>query len=126
MSKRLYVGGLPYGVTASDLDGLFSKVRMFCYYLLQYGKIVDIAVKDQAQGAVYAFVEFDTDEEADNAQNEMNNTYFMGRTIRVEYTRGKPYSSGSNSIRRGPPQRTNYRVEVTNLPHDCSWQVAFC
>lgn len=27
MSKRLYVGNLPYGVRGSDLDGLFARVR---------------------------------------------------------------------------------------------------
>ena len=26
MSKRLYVGNLPYGVRGSDLDGLFARV----------------------------------------------------------------------------------------------------
>ena len=46
----------------------------------------------------------------------------MGRDIRVEYTRGQRYST-SDSIRRGPPRRTDYRIEVTHLPHNCSWQV---
>ena len=62
------------------------------------------------------------EEEADNAQSSLNSTHFMGRDIRVEYTRGLRYSTG-DSIRRGPPRRTDYRIEVTHLPHNCSWQV---
>lgn len=81
-------------------------------------------MKDRGQGSVYAFVEFEKDDDADKAQNDLNNSSFMGNTIRVEYSRGKKMPGSSESIRRGPPRRSDYRVEVTHLPYGCSWQVS--
>lgn len=43
--------------------------------------------------------------------------------MRVEYTRGVKYPSRKDRIPRGPPKRTDYRVEITHLPPNCSWQV---
>lgn len=43
--------------------------------------------------------------------------------MRVEYTRGVKYPSRKEHVRRGPPRRTDYRVEITHLPPNCSWQV---
>lgn len=43
--------------------------------------------------------------------------------MRVEYTRGVKYPTRRERIPRGPPKRTDYRVEITHLPKNCSWQV---
>ena len=80
-------------------------------------------MKDWAKGAVYAFVEFDNEVDAENALNSVNGTMFMGNKIRVEFTRGKKFEGKPKQVKAGPPRRSPYRVEVTHLPHECSWQV---
>mgnify|MGYP002302438918 FL=1 len=68
-------------------------------------------------------MEFDKEEDAENALNAVNRTMFMGNKIRVEFTRGKKFEGKQKPVRMGPPRRSPYRVEVTHLPHGCSWQV---
>lgn len=82
-------------------------------------------MKDWAQGSVYAFVEFDNVDDAENALNSINGELFMGNKIRIEFTRGEKIVGKREQQKRKPPHRTPYRVEVYHLPRGCSWQVAF-
>lgn len=76
MAKRIYVGGLPYSATESDLESLFSA----------QGAIKDVTIitdryTGQAKG--FGFVEMDDDAEAEKAINALNGTQFGGRTLTV-------------------------------------------
>ena len=80
MSKRLFVGGLPYSVTNSQLEELFSAV----------GKIDSINVitdRYTGQGKGFGFVEMTSEEDAQNAIKTLNGTDFMGRKINVNEAR---------------------------------------
>ena len=79
MTKKLYVGRLPYGTTDSDLEEFFSKV----------GKVVSAkAVISKRSGQVeFGFVEMETEDEAARAIEELNNKELGGRNVVVNEAR---------------------------------------
>lgn len=86
MSKKLYVGNLPFTVTEGAIKELFS----------QYGDVQSIRIiTDQATGRSrgFCFVEM---ENADRAIAELNETVFEGRPLKVNeaHERGERQSGG--------------------------------
>lgn len=80
MSKRLYVGGLPYSVTNSQLEEMFSK----------FGKIVSCNViidRYSGQSKGFGFVEMEKDNEAEEAIKKLNGTKIEEREITVNEAR---------------------------------------
>lgn len=80
MSKRLYVGGLPYSITSSQLEEMFSK----------FGAIVSanvISDKFTNQSKGFGFVEMEKEKEADEAIKKLNDTEVEGRRIMVNEAR---------------------------------------
>jgi len=76
MSKKLYVGNLPYQVTTDDLRTHFS----------QAGTVVDSVVimdKQSGRSKGFGFVEFEKDEEAAKAIEMFNQQDFQGRALVV-------------------------------------------
>ena len=76
MSKRLFVGGLPYSLTSSQMEEMFSK----------FGTVVSATVitdRDTGQSKGFGFVEMEKDEEADEAIKKLNDTEQDGRRIAV-------------------------------------------
>jgi len=88
MAKRIYVGGLPYSATDSDLEKLFSAS----------GTVTSVSVvtdryTGQAKG--FGFVEMSSDAEADAAISALNGTLMNGRTLMVNVA--KPREERSRS-----------------------------
>jgi cold-inducible RNA-binding protein len=80
MSKRLFVGGLPYTVTSSQLEEIFSKI----------GKVSSCDVitdRYSGQSKGFAFIEMENDKEADEAIEKLNGTEVEGRKIAVNVAR---------------------------------------
>ena len=80
MAKKLFVGGLPYKTTDSELTDAFS----------QAGTVVSAQViMDRATGRSkgFGFVEMSTDEEADKAVEMWNGKELGGRSIMVDVAR---------------------------------------
>jgi RNA recognition motif-containing protein len=80
MSKKLYVGGLPYSVTGSQLEEMLSK----------FGKVTScnlIIDKYSGQSKGFGFVELEKDEEADEAIKELNGKRLGEREITVNVAR---------------------------------------
>jgi RNA recognition motif-containing protein len=76
MGKRLFVGNLPWKVTDADLEDLFK----------ESGNVVSTKVitdRDTGRSRGFAFVEMESEEEAEKAINSLNNTDLNGRAIRV-------------------------------------------
>lgn len=89
MSARLFVGGLPYSLTDEKLEEHFSRA----------GKVISAKVitdKFTGQGKGFGFVEMSSEEEAQKAIQELNNTMLDGRNIVVNEARPQRNMSGGN------------------------------
>jgi RNA recognition motif-containing protein len=83
MSRKLYVGNLPYETGETELQELFGRA----------GTVETVKVmRDMATGRArgFAFVEMSTDEEAQKAINELNEYQLGGRGLTVNEARPKP------------------------------------
>src|SRR5947208_2047016 len=92
MTNKLFVGGLSYGLTDTQLEEYFAAM----------GQVVSAKVikdKYSGQGKGFGFVEMATEEDAKRAMDKLNNTMLDNRTIVVKEAR--PQEDRSN--------RTNYR-----------------
>ena len=76
MSKRIYVGGLPYSATEEDLENLFSSAGT-----VKDATIITDRYTGQAKG--FGFVEMESDDQADAAISSLNGTQMGGRTLTV-------------------------------------------
>lgn len=80
MAKKLFVGSLPYEVTNSQLEEMFSAV----------GKVENVnVITDRYSGRSkgFGFVEMETEEDAKKAIEELNGKELSGRNIVVAEAR---------------------------------------
>jgi len=80
MAKKLFVGGLAYSITSSQLKDIFSKI----------GKVISCDVikdRDTDRGKGFGFVEMENDKEADEAIEKLNDTELEGRKVVVNVAR---------------------------------------
>jgi cold-inducible RNA-binding protein len=87
MSRKLYVGNLPYETGETELQELFG----------QFGSVDSARVmRDMATGRArgFAFVEMATDEEAQTAAAKLNGHQLGGRSLAVNEARPKPEYAG--------------------------------
>lgn len=80
MSKKLYVGNLPYETTADDLKTAFSAIG-------SVESAVVISDKFSGRSKGFGFVEMASDEEAATAIESMNGKDMGGRNITVSEAR---------------------------------------
>lgn len=95
MGRKLFVGNLPFQTTEDELHSLFSQVD----------SVETVTVmRDQMTGRArgFAFVEMSSDEGAQKAVDQLNNTQLGGRTLAVNEARPKvPGGGGFGGERRG-------------------------
>jgi cold-inducible RNA-binding protein len=87
MSRKLYVGNLPYNTTEQDLQGLFAGA----------GSVDTVSLmRDMATGRArgFAFVEMGSPEEAQQAISLLNARDFGGRNLTVNEARPKTSPGG--------------------------------
>jgi RNA recognition motif-containing protein len=87
MSRKLYVGNLPYEVGETELQELFARA----------GSVESVNImRDQATGRArgFGFVEMSTDEEAQSAITALNGTSIGGRNLTVNEARPKAARPG--------------------------------
>lgn len=101
MSKKLYVGGLPWTTDNEALQDLFS----------EYGEVVEAKVitdRETGRSRGFGFVTFST-EEAAKKSLELNGKDYGGRTIRVDSAReNKGGEGGGGRKYEGGGGRGNY------------------
>lgn len=83
-NTRVFIGGLEGPVTKEDIEGEFTK----------FGKLDNVWVAQNPPG--FAFIVYESEQDAEAAVNKMNGETFMGSKIRVEHSKPK---------RRGGPRR---------------------
>lgn len=97
MSKKLYVGNLPFSTTDDDLEQLFS----------QHGNVVSARVitdRDTGRSRGFGFVEMDS-AAADDAARALDGSDFGGRTLRVNEARERGGRDDRRGGGRGAPRR---------------------
>ena len=76
MSKKLYIGNLPFSVDSDKLKEIFS----------EFGNVEEATVitdKFSRRSKGFGFVTFEKDEDADKAMAAMNSKEVEGRSIKV-------------------------------------------
>lgn len=76
-SKKLFVANLSSKTKEKDLEDVFK----------EYGKVESLIIREGRSGDRFAFVEFDTVEEAENANERVNGFELSGKALRVEFAR---------------------------------------
>ena len=79
-NQKLFIGGLAWAATDEDLRSAFEA----------FGNVVSASVvryPDTGRSKGFAFVEFETVEEAVKAKEEMDGKELAGRSIKVDYAR---------------------------------------
>jgi RNA recognition motif-containing protein len=92
MSAKIYVGGLPYSATESQLHDLFSP-----HGTVESTRIITDKFTGQSRG--FGFVEMSTGQEAKTAIGALHATQLDGRTLTV--TEAKPQGPRANGVRSG-------------------------
>jgi RNA recognition motif-containing protein len=87
MSKKLYVGGLPYSVTEERLNQIFS-----AYGTVESVRVVTDRASGQSRG--FGFVEMSSVAEAQKAIEGLNETQLDGRTLIVNTARPQEERGG--------------------------------
>jgi len=85
--SKLYVGNLPFTTTDSDLNTMFAK----------YGNVTSVSIitdKYTNRSRGFAFVEMETDEAAQKAIAELNDTEIEGRKMVVNVAKPQTERSG--------------------------------
>ena len=99
MSRKLYVGNLPYETGEAELQTLFARA----------GTVETVTVmRDMATGRArgFAFVEMGSDDEAQKAISELNEFQLGGRGLTVNEARPKAAAGGGGG---GPRRRSEPR-----------------
>jgi RNA recognition motif-containing protein len=94
MSSKIYVGGLPYSSTSSDLTDLFSA----------HGTVESVNVitdKFTGQSRGFGFVEMATKEEAQAAITALHSTELGGRTLTVNEAKPQAPRTGDRDFGGG-------------------------
>src|SRR5688572_27398750 len=106
MSRKLYVGNLPFQTTENDLEQLFASA----------GDVATVTVmRDRATGRArgFAFVEMASDEGASQAIETLNNSSYGGRNLTVNEARPQEARDfgGSRDGGYGGPRGGGRRTE---------------
>jgi RNA recognition motif-containing protein len=88
MSKKLFVGNLPYTTTEDALRDIFAGDGR------NVSRVTIVTDRDTGRSRGFAFVEMATDEEAQAAVTALNGADFEGRSLRVDIAHDKPGGGG--------------------------------
>jgi RNA recognition motif-containing protein len=95
MGAKIYVGGLPYSATESQLQTLFSQ-----HGTVESARIITDKFTGQSRG--FGFVEMSTGQEAQRAIAALHETQLDGRTLTVNEAKPQaPRANGGYSGDRG-------------------------
>lgn len=87
MSQKLYVGGLPYSVTDSHLEEIFTE-----HGTVESARVIADKFTGQSRG--FGFVEMSSSEDGQKAIDALNGTDLQGRTLTVNEARPQERRSG--------------------------------
>jgi RNA recognition motif-containing protein len=94
MGSKLYVGGLPYAATESQLTSLFA-----AHGTVESARVITDKFTGQSRG--FGFVEMATQEEGKAAITALNGTQMDGRPLTVNEAKPQEPRTGGGGGRRG-------------------------
>lgn len=94
MSKRIYVGGLPFKTTEEEMNKLFAEFGQ-----VSSAKIISDKYSGQSRG--FGFIEMPNDDEATAAMEKLNGAEFGGRKLTVNEARPMEARPRGNNNRGG-------------------------
>ena len=97
MSKRIYVGGLPFSTTEAEMNTLFAT-----YGAVTSAKLITDRESGQSRG--FGFIEMPNDAEAATAMEKLNGSDFGGRKLTINEARpmeARPRTGGFGGGRDG-------------------------
>lgn len=94
MSKKLYVGNLPYGIDDAQLQQHFTK-----HGTVRSAQVITDRTTGQSKG--FGFVEMETDAEAQVAIDQMNGKSIGGRTLTVNEAKPREDRGGGGGYGGG-------------------------
>ena len=111
VSKRLFIGSLPYRFTEGELLSLF----------IPYGKIISIRIMHNRWGKSrgLGYIEFENLDDAINAKKELHNHQLEDRFIIVDYAQPDPFLTPEGQARHEEAlqKHPNRRQSLNYLPH---------
>lgn len=87
MGKRLYVGNLPYSVTSSDLEQMFS-----AHGAVSSAEVIEDRATGRSKG--FGFVEMSSDDDAQAAIDALNGQDHGGRPLTVNEAKPRENRGG--------------------------------
>ncbi|KIW37589.1 hypothetical protein, variant 2 [Exophiala oligosperma] len=111
-STRLYLGNLPRNITKQDIEDHFGTHGA--------GSIKEIKLMNG-----FGFIEYEDAMDARDVVPAFHGTEFKGERLTVQFARGprrKDDFSGPPDRNIPRPRRTIYRMQITGLQPDTSWQ----
>lgn len=100
MSKKLYVGNLPFTSNEDDVKSLFSN----------YGSVISAKVitdRETGRSRGFCFVEMDSDEAGSSAVSNLNGSDFNGRRLVVNEAVDKERTPRPQGQGNYPPRNNN-------------------
>jgi len=98
MSKKLYIGNLPYSVTETALREMFTPLGVV-------DSVSIIADRETGQPKGFAFIEMTDDDAAKQAISQINGKTLDNRSITVAEARPQVQRSGDGGSRGGWSRR---------------------
>ena len=86
-SKKLYVGGLPYSISDTQLEELFA-----AHGTVESARVITDKMTGRSKG--FGFVEMSSQSEAEEAIEKLNQTDMDGRSITVNEAKPREPRSG--------------------------------
>lgn len=99
MTKKLYVGNLPYTTTEDELFALFGADGR------QVSEVALIMDRETGRPRGFGFVTMASEEDAQSAVEALDGTSLGGRTLRVNESQERPRGGGGRGRDRGGPGR---------------------
>lgn len=112
---RLYLGNLPKETRKQEVEDFFNENG--------HGTITEVKLMDG-----FGFIQYESPDDAKDIVPNFHGREFKGQNLIVQFARGNRHHNPREFPTQGPggfpprPRRTAFRMNITGLPPDTSWQ----
>lgn len=118
MSKSLFVGDLSYTCTKETLIGLFSKYGTVKNAHIVNGRPELSSNPNNCASLGYGFVEMASQDEAETAMMELNQSLFLGRFLRVKCAQKNSSEGSYPLLTKDIINSVHVRFKTVDVSHD--------